>query len=859
MNRLLNCLKEYIINFIKNYKAQNIEMRALIIELEQALLTYETFFNDGTRFIRLEYIPRYVEQYTPLITRTAKLRKRIGKKYQQLISKAKQLKETFSVFEERAREHNAILAKQIGEKIGKQICPVEGRNLDEQQLACIAKESRNHLVVAGAGTGKTTTIVGYIKYLLFSEKCEPNEILVLSFTHDSAKEMRERIEKETAFELPVSTFHKLGLEIITRAQMVKPKITSINLKTFVSRELKELMKQEEYLSMLNQYVMANRVQGKTAFEFKSLKEYRSYLRENPPMTLLGETVKSYGEVDIANFLFEYGIQYVYEQEYCIDTRTEQYGIYKPDFYLPEYNIYIEYFGVNAQGEVPEYFSAREGMTPTQTYQESMQWKRNLHTKFKTKMIECYAYEKMAGTLQSELERKLSVYGVRLHKKSAKDIWKQINSDKNTDLIEGLVDLMQTVISLTKSKNYSIHDVTELNEKQETVGRKTNALLLKLIKPIFECYEKTLKQAGEIDFNDMINQATAIVAKGDYHHIYKYVLIDEYQDISNARFALINALRQDNEFDLFCVGDDWQSIYRFAGSDIGYILDFQQYWGISEFSKIETTYRFKKSSIDISGKFIMKNPLQIRKALKSTVDDEGFSAKELCGFDNDQIVEKINIELLQLPQGATVFFIGRYGFDINILKQKVRDGDPEKVREEYELYRDSATQSQCVLYKNRPDLKIQFLTAHRSKGLQADYVFILNNRDGRLGFPSKIQDAPILKLLLDGYDTYEYAEERRLFYVAMTRAKERTYLCTLAWKKSTFINELIKLYGKSISDGRSIDKHCPICGGQLIPRQGKNGAFYGCSNYSAGCRYTESFKNGDNPNVKNTIKTLDERV
>ena len=96
-------------------------------------------------------------------------------------------------------------------------------------------------------------------------------------------------------------------------------------------------------------------------------------------------------------------------------------------------------------------------------------------------------------------------------------------------------------------------------------------------------------------------------------------------------------------------------------------------------------------------------------------------------------------------------------------------------------------------------------------------------------------------------------------MAMTRAKERTYLCTLAWKKSTFINELIKLYGKSISDGRSIDKHCPICGGQLIPRQGKNGAFYGCSNYSAGCRYTESFKNGDNPNVKNTIKTLDERV
>lgn len=614
MKRWLRYIREYI----KKYKAQTKEIAALSVAIGQAIAIYNTYIQNQEKFIRLEWVPAYIEQYTSLLDRATEIRKRRSKRYRALILQMEELKLIFSNFEEKARQHNAHLSEQISMKIGERICPVEGRNLDQQQLACIAKESRNHLVVAGAGTGKTTTIVGYIKYLLLNEKCEPNEILVLSFTHDSAKEMRERIEKETAFDLSVSTFHKLGIDIISRVQKVKPKITGIKLKKFVRQELNQLMQRETYLSVLNQYVMANRISVKTAFDFKTREEYQTYLRENPPKTLLGEEVKSYGEVDIANFLFEYGVRYIYEREYPVDTRTEEYGTYKPDFYLPEYDIYIEYFGVNAQGEVPKYFSAHPGMTPTQTYQEGMRWKRELHAEHKTKLIECYAYEKTNKTLLIALEKKLKQEGVYLKRKSAKEMWKQINADKNMNLAEGISDLMETVINLIKSKNYSLHFVKELNATQDHAGREANALLLDLMEPIFESYEKALRKNGEIDFNDMINQATALVVNGEFHHHYKYVLIDEYQDISNARFELVKALRQDKEFDLFCVGDDWQSIYRFAGSDIGYILDFQRYWGISEFSKIETTYRFKKSSIDISGRFIMKNPLQIKKSVKKHV-------------------------------------------------------------------------------------------------------------------------------------------------------------------------------------------------------------------------------------------------
>ncbi len=140
----------------------------------------------------------------------------------------------------------------------------------------------------------------------------------------------------------------------------------------------------------------------------------------------------------------------------------------------------------------------------------------------------------------------------------------------------------------------------------------------------------------------------------------------------------------------------------------------------------------------------------------------------------------------------------------------------------------------VRYSNRPDLKIQFLSAHKSKGLQADYVFILNNKNTRSGFPSKIQDAPILKLLLEGHDDYPYSEERRLFYVALTRAKQKAFLLTIENHESEFVSELHKRYEKEMKNERF---ECPLCGGKVIRKNGRYGAFYGCSNYTKGCRYT----------------------
>lgn len=272
------------------------------------------------------------------------------------------------------------------------------------------------------------------------------------------------------------------------------------------------------------------------------------------------------------------------------------------------------------------------------------------------------------------------------------------------------------------------------------------MILDLIEPIYNAYNDYLQRNGQIDFNDMINLAAEYVRQGKYNNPYKYVIVDEYQDLAKSRFNLLKALRDSSYYKLFCVGDDWQSIYRFAGSDIGYIIDFERFWGATEKNKIETTYRFPKTLIEISGGFIMQNPMQIKKDIKAKNVGNGFSLGEINAYNERFAVEFMLKRMNDLPQNSNVFLIGRYNYDANMLK------DNSMLTYGY----DNSSGMVNVRYSNRPDLKIQFLSAHKSKGLQADYVFILNNKNTRSGFPSKIQDAPILKLLLEGHDDYPYS-------------------------------------------------------------------------------------------------------
>lgn len=717
--------------------------------------------------------------------------------------------------------HNDSVAAGLVEKARRIIGNVEGRRLDEQQMRCIVKPAASHLVIAGAGTGKTTTIVGKVKYLLKSGQCNENEILVLSYTNASASEMRNRINSETGRIIEASTFHKLGLNIICDVELFTPKITKIQLQAFAKAKLNEYMKDPQYLGFINQFFLYNHKYAKSEFDFQNKKEYEEYLRMNPPVTLKGERVKSYGEMYIANYLYSNGIEYRYESEYEKDTRLKEYFQYYPDFFLPKHRVYIEYYGINEKGEVPSYFSAREGKTPSEEYREGMEWKRKLHEENKTVLVEQYAYECSKGTLLSSLEKNLKKAGVvGEHPLSAEELWNKVSKNNSANILTGLAELIETIISLLKSNEC---DSNRLRQISFGLGRR-NTPIVDITVPIFKAYDDALKRNDEIDFNDMIIKATKMVRSGQYVNPYKYVIVDEYQDISRSRYNLLKALRESSYYKLFCVGDDWQSIYRFTGSDLDYILNFSKYWGPTEYSKIETTYRFTDSLIDISGRFVMKNPSQIKKSISGVRSKFGFAMGEIKGYKEEWAIKFMIDRLRELPPNSSVFFIGRYTHDSKLLSNC----------RELECRYDQSTQLANVVLPDRRDLKMQFLTAHKSKGLQADYVFIVNNKNYGMGFPSKIQDDPIVDSLLEGKESYPFAEERRLFYVALTRAKIKSFLVVVDKNESAFATEMEQEYADELKKELYT---CPLCGGKLKKMTGPQGEFFGCTNYQYnGCKF-----------------------
>lgn len=328
---------------------------------------------------------------------------------------------------------------------------------------------------------------------------------------------------------------------------------------------------------------------------------------------------------------------------------------------------------------------------------------------------------------------------------------------------------------------------------------------------------------------MLQLATAAISNGLYKHNYKFVIIDEYQDLTRGQFKLLEALRQQSDFKLFAVGDDWQSIYRFSCSDINYILDFPKYWGESEISRIEKTYRFAQSLVDVSGEFVMANPRQHKKQIISGITNILDACNEI-NADSEHIAYNRMMEVIfKLPPNSSVFFIGRYNWDRKILLEQ-----DSRLTLKY----NAAAQQSEINIAGRSDLKALFYTAHKSKGLQADYVFLINVRSDTYGFPSLVANSKLVEALLEQADEYPYAEERRLFYVAMTRARKKFYLINIQNKTSTFVKELEKKFPDKLIKHNG--KLCPLCKGMLVRRKSSYGYFYGCSNYhKTGCKYTEA--------------------
>lgn len=691
---------------------------------------------------------------------------------------------------------------------------------DKQRLACVVDDD-NNLVLAGAGTGKTSTVVGRVAYLVQSGLAQPSEILLLAFAKKAQQEMNERLQTRLGIEgVSVNTFHSLGLQILATVEQGKPSVSKYaddsKLKTyFVEQTFQQLQQDDQYRQQLLIYFEQWLFPEENPFEFQSYGDYINYLNDNEIRTLKNEKVKSFAECQIANYLFKNGIEYQYEAKYKIDTRTPEFRAYQPDFYLPEHNIYIEHFGVDRQGNTAPYIDRDK-------YQQDMVWKRALHSKHKTKLIETFHYEQQEKILLSELEKKLTKAGVAFEPLPAESVLETLREF-------GAITAFSRLLSelLTQYKNAHLSD-EELAQKiaQAKKPEQMRAAMI-LLMPIVDAYHQELAREGAIDFDDMIGRAYAYVRDGLFQSRWKYILIDEYQDISLPRAKLVKALRdQQSEASLFCVGDDWQSIYRFTGSDIHLTSGFPSFFGHTQTTRLDKTFRFNNSINEVASRFVLKNPIQINKVITShrQVKTRAVSLMRTENKPELAIDDILQSLVKQTNPGASVYFLSRF-------KDLLPDNSSRKL----------------IKKKYQGVFEFRYDTIHASKGKEADYVILLGLTKGKYGLPSAIVTHPLIEALQPKADEFPHAEERRLFYVALTRAKHKVFLITNMLKASEFIKELIEEdYPLELEEFNCSDMQknahaltCPTCKtGTLLVREGKYGPFMSCSNYPQ-CKYKES--------------------
>lgn len=760
---------------------------------------------------------------------------------------------------------------------------LDGKSLDSQQREAIVVDEDAVKVIAGAGSGKTFTIQGKVKYLTEKRDVDPSEILAISFSNASVDDLKERIAEP----IDIKTFHKVGKDILTQYNQYSRPDTSA-LKRIIKRYLtKKALKNEDISKKLIEFFSfyinvppsdddikyeGDLLDWQEGVDFSTLKRrFKNKQRE----TLNNEIVRSYEELYIANFLFIYGIRYTYEKIYSYPNKNferefnkfkeflfsfneeipdelknditkdllnltdifEEYEIkdYLPDFYLDDYNIYIEHFGLNRNCE-----NHLIGGKSSEEYVKEMEWKRKVHKKYGTTLIETFSYYQSENRLLTRLAEKLQAQGVEFNEIDYREVYRILLENKTIKEWEDFIVLLKTFIELFKGNNY---DETKFKEFYDYVGglkdsfsKDRTIAFLKIVEEIYNDYEAYLLKIKKIDFNDMINKASDCIVKNGLDLPYKYIIVDEYQDTSFTRYNLLRNICDSIGAKIMVVGDDWQSIYSFSGCDVNIFTKFDNFFDVCETRYIEKTYRNSQQLIDASSNFVMKNPDQTRKELKSSKSLK-YPIK-LVNFDNDfDEILKFELIIKNIINQSTfknkkILILGRNNKDIfNLLKNFNVENEYGKRKFEILGDEDKLRRNKFVkiVYRESPDVNIEYRTVHQSKGLECDNVILINLKNWKAGFPNKMVDDPVLNFVKRNGDSFSYAEERRLFYVALTRTKNNVYLLAPYFKSSVFVQELktdvnvelLNLEHNRLETLKNIEKNgeryviptklkCPVC-------------------------------------------------
>lgn len=711
----------------------------------------------------------------------------------------------------------------------------------EQRRACVVCDDRQ-LLVAAAGSGKSSVIIAKIGYLLAKGWILPDQVLTLAFNKKAKEELYDRCQQRFCeFEgherIQVQTFHGFGLDLIGKLRGRKPRVSDVATDDTLRRRLIHSFLMDAVSSETRHWLAWRLLQilqqGLVEIFVQVLEEQK----REPLRTLKGELVKSQEELRIANFLFGMQIPYEYERPYEFDVADSKHGQYQCDFYYPTIGVYHEHFALNSQGVAPESFPG---------YLEKTEWRRNIHRQKGTRFFETRSADFEDHTIYDKILYWIEENGFKFEKNFREAALGNIrNDDPVVTLLDGYI------------KNRKMSQLTD-EEIRQRAGLGSSWLMdvLPLSEYLYRRYEEYLDAREEVDFEDMVIEAGNLIEGQKIDMGYRFLLIDEFQDMSSSRVALLQSvLKHCPGSKLFGVGDDWQSINGFAGSDVRIMSRFHQIFGEGTTQFLTQTFRSNQGIANVASRFVMKNPEQLPKEVCAQ-DVRVEKVVEIHYLDHERDFSTVLKHLkATTPTSENIYVLSRYHSYLG-----------EKNSNEHENAFSNPVQA--FIRDRANDHNVEKLTIHGSKGLEADTVILLglvHEEVNRRCFPSRMTEDELIQLPLPPREAYPDAEERRLMYVALTRARNRVVIPVLMKGPSPFVSELfecreeVQAYheGKPLEYCDVCDKgsrlqrsgvvkctnekcavntasqgaKCPACGeGQLVTKSGRYGLFVGCNRY-----------------------------
>lgn len=767
---------------IENFKVRKQERIAFKKELKtlksdtlKAYKDFQKLFEDKNRYVSLNEMLDWQDRHEELHDRVSIILQSKDFKYILRVFRddLNMIIRMFKLIEKYRKRHNKpVVDKMIG-SVDQSIFNINGVILNkEQKTAVVVDEKRLRLI--GAGTsGLTHTCVGKVKYLVKGKNVPEDNILFLTNSGKNADKVNRMLEKEGISPI-AKTYIDYSAQVLADHGKEVPDVVDVDYEEFAESTIKKLLEEEEYKSRFVDYYLNFRQAGSVVFDFDDYEDYLQFLEEYPPIALDGTRMKNYEHLAVADFLYRNNIRYRYMQDYCVRELDYDGTSYKPVFYLPDFDIYIEVFEINAAGEARfDTGTSLVSETPTEIYKKRMQRIREIHEKNHTVMVDVFTYELMESTLVDHLQTKLMKHLAVFAPMSANALLKII-LERNPFLIREISVVLGELLQLARDNSETWQEIIFLNResmKTKTRWYKRNESVFSLLMPVYETY---LNYIGDnTDAFGIVQMASETIRLQRRSLGYTHIIVDDFH---NTNRHMLNLLRNVwhivmDKASIIVAGNDWQTKSGICAYDFSYFTEFSRFFGHSESIKFTRVFSQGQRLWSMNARFVERNTMQVRKyarcEMASPRDCVTLLSYECKKEDTKSLFDENEIEIMKntlqnyinsLPNEYSVILVGRFKEDI-VLASKMNLSDIP-VKTVYDLDE------------------------------SADVVIVINARRYNMGFPDRMMGENVKSLFGIKPELYAFASERRLWHQAVSRARVKVAFLFNSENRSRFIEEYI---------------------------------------------------------------------